>query len=182
MIEDEKLTVDTFGGRVHVEWDQQSSVTPLGQLPFFIEFLKLGNLLEPWINDCPLYLVSPNAPSKRDVLGTLLLSILAGHKRYAHVTTIRCDNVNPSLLGMNQIVSEDSLRRALLRIAETEEGVVWLQTHLYKCYQPLLDVPWILDVDTTVKVLYGKQEGAVVGYNPKKPGRPSHTYHTFSDV
>lgn len=180
LIEDEKLSVDTFGGRVHVEWDPHSSVTPLGQLPFFIEFLKLGNLLEPWINDCPLQLVSPNAPSKRDVLGTLLLSILAGHKRYAHVTTIRCDTVNPGLLGMSQIVSEDSLRRALLRITETEEGVTWLQAHLYKCYQPLLDVPWILDVDTTIKVLYGKQEGAVVGYNPKKPGRPSHTYHTFS--
>ncbi len=81
---------------------------------------------------------------------------------------------------MKQIVSEDSLRRALLRIADTEKGVTWLQTHLYKCYQALLDVPWILDVDTTVKVLYGKQEGAVVGYNPKKTGRPSHTYHTFS--
>ena len=179
LIEDKKLSVDTFGGRVHVEWDPQSSVTPLGQLPFFIEFLKLGNLLEPWIQDCPLHLTSPNAPSKHDVLGTLLLSILAGHKRYAHVTTIRCDHVNPSLLGMSKIVSEDSLRRALLKIIE-EEGISWLQKHLYKCYQPLLEVPWILDVDTTIKVLYGKQEGAVVGYNPKKPGRPSHTYHTFS--
>jgi len=29
-----------------------------------------------------------------------------------------------------------------------------------------------------VKCLYGKQEGAVVGYNPKKPGRPSHSYHS----
>ena len=180
LIDESKLAVDTFGGRVHVEWDPQSAVTPLGQLPFFIEFLKLGNLLDPWIEDCPLHLTSPNAPSKRDVLGTLLLSILAGHRRYAHVTTIRCDGVNPELLGMSQIVSEDSLRRALLKIAETDVGVSWLQTHLYKCYQPLLDVPWILDVDTTVKVLYGKQEGAVVGYNPKKPGRPSHTYHTFS--
>jgi Transposase DDE domain group 1 len=179
LIEEERLAVDTFGGRVHVEWDPQSSVTPLGQLPFFIEFLKLGNLLDPWIKECPLYLVSPNAPSKQDVLGTLLLSILAGHKRYAHVTAIRCDQVNPSLLGMSKIVSEDSLRRALLKIVE-EEGISWLQKHLYRCYQPLLEVPWVLDVDTTVKVLYGKQEGAVVGYNPKKPGRPSHTYHTFS--
>lgn len=179
LTDDSKLAVDTFGGRVHVEWDPQSSVTPLGQLPFFIEFLKLGNLLDPWIDDCPLSLTSPNAPGKRDVLGTLLLSILAGHRRYAHVTTIRCDHVNPSLLGMDKIVSEDSLRRALLKILD-EEGVFWLQKHLYKCYQPLLEVPWILDVDTTVKVLYGKQEGAVVGYNPKKPGRPSHTYHTFS--
>ena len=80
LIDDSRLAVDTFGGRVHVEWDPQSSVTPLGQLPFFIEFLKLGNLLDPWVNDCPLHLTSPNAPSKRDVLGTLLLSILAGHK------------------------------------------------------------------------------------------------------
>ena len=27
--------------------------------------------------------------------------------------------------------------------------------------------------------MYGHQEGAVVGYNPHKPGRPSHTYHTY---
>ena len=31
-----------------------------------------------------------------------------------------------------------------------------------------------------MKPLYGRQEGAVVGFNPKKPGRPSHCYHTYS--
>jgi len=31
----------------------------------------------------------------------------------------------------------------------------------------------------TVKPLYGHQQGAVLGYNPHKPGRPSHTYHTY---
>ena len=40
--------------------------------------------------------------------------------------------------------------------------------------------PQILDVDTTIKPLYGHQEGTVLGYNPKKPGRPSHCYHTYS--
>ena len=44
---------------------------------------------------------------------------------------------------------------------------------------PLLQEPWVLDVDTTIKPLYGTQEGAVVGYNPRKPGRPSHCYHTY---
>jgi hypothetical protein len=29
-----------------------------------------------------------------------------------------------------------------------------------------------------VKTLYGEQEGAEIGYNPHKPGRPSHAYHT----
>ena len=37
----------------------------------------------------------------------------------------------------------------------------------------------VLDIDTTLKQLYGRQEGAVVGYNPKKPGRPSHVHHTY---
>jgi hypothetical protein len=39
--------------------------------------------------------------------------------------------------------------------------------------------PWILDIDTTVKPLYGHQEGAVVSYNPNKRGRPSHSYHCY---
>ncbi|MGZ9127183.1 MAG: hypothetical protein ACXW4Z_05355 [Candidatus Binatia bacterium] len=43
----------------------------------------------------------------------------------------------------------------------------------------VLNAPWLLDVDGTVKPLYGKQQGAVVGYNPHKPGRPSHAYHTY---
>jgi hypothetical protein len=29
------VAVDTCGGRIHVEWDSQAAVTPLGQLPFF---------------------------------------------------------------------------------------------------------------------------------------------------
>ena len=37
----------------------------------------------------------------------------------------------------------------------------------------------VLDLDATVKPLYGHQEGAEVGYNPLKPGRPSHVLHTL---
>jgi hypothetical protein len=122
--------------------------------------------------------VSGNAPTKAEVLGTWMLSALSGHKRYSHVTTIRCDGVNPGLLGMRRVISEDALRRALAAVPE-DEGVAWLDGHLSESVAPLLDAPWILDIDTTVKPLYGKQEGAVVSYNPKKPGRPSHSYHTY---
>src|SRR5690242_16550735 len=38
---------------------------------------------------------------------------------------------------------------------------------------------WGLDADTTIKPLYGHREGAELGYNPKKPGRPSHVYHSY---
>ncbi len=172
------LAVDTFSGRVHVEWDPEGSVSPMGQLAFFVEYLKQGGLFDPWVGDCPLYLRSPNAPSKRDVLGTLLLSVLAGHRRYAHITCLRSDGVSPGLLGMKKVVSEESVRRGLSKIA-LDEGIAWLHRHLDYLYRPLLREPWVLDVDTTIKPLYGHQEGAVLGYNPKKPGRPSHAYHTY---
>ena len=87
--------------------------------------------------------------------------------------------LSPGVLpGMSKVISEDALRRALLAIPEAA-GVSWLDGHLRDSTAPLLDVPWILDIDTTIKPLYGKQEGAVVSYNPKKPGRPSHSYHTY---
>ncbi len=42
-----------------------------------------------------------------------------------------------------------------------------------------LRTDWILDIDTTIKLLFGHQAGAEIGYNPTKPGRPSHTLHTY---
>lgn len=172
------VAVDTYGGRVHIEWDHATSVTPMGQLPFFIEFLKRTELFDHLIATCPLKYISPNAPKVCDVLGTILLSVLSGHTRYSHITTIRTDQVNAPLLGMEKIVSEDSVRRALLKL-EIKDAAQWLSNALKNCYLEMLSIPWVLDVDTTVKCLYGKQEGAIVGYNPKKPGRPSHTYHTY---
>ena len=77
-VEELSAIADTFAGRVHVEWDATAPVTPFGQLPFFIDFLKQANLFDPWVADCPLYLTSPNAPRKRDLLGTVMLSVLAG--------------------------------------------------------------------------------------------------------
>ena len=176
-VQKQSIALDTFGGRIHVEWDPAAAVTPLGQLPFFIEFLKVSGLFDAWVADCPLTYQSNNAPDKRAVLATFLLSILAGHHRYAHITAIRHDGIHPELLGVAQLVSEDSARRALALIEESV-GVAWLDRHLAKTTRPLLATPWILDLDATVKCLYGQQEGAVLGYNPKKPGRPSHSYHS----
>ena len=172
------LSLDTFAGKIQVKWAPAAEVSSLGQMPFFIEFLKTTGLFEGWVKDCPLQYTSPNAPAKRDVLGTLLLSVLAGHWRYAHINALRSDGVNPELLGMTKVASEDSVRRALSALKE-EESEVWLKKHLKASYEPLLEEPWALDVDTTVKPLYGHQEDAKVGYNPQKPGRPSHAYHSY---
>ena len=77
-------------------------MSALGLMPFFTEFLKTSGLFDAWVRDCPLEYTSPNTPPKRDVLGTILLSVLAGHWRYAHISAIRGDGVNPGLLGMRR--------------------------------------------------------------------------------
>lgn len=172
------VVVDTFAGPIHVEWDPDAAVTPLGHLAFFAEYLKASGRFDALVADCPLHYSSPNAPAKRDVIGTAALAILAGQWRYAHITGLRGETVNAALLGMSKVVSEDAVRRGLDKI-EAAAGTAWLHAHLDDTVRPLLAELWILDCDTTIKPLYGHQEGAVVGYNPHKPGRPSHAYHSF---
>ena len=152
----QSIALDTFGGRIHVEWDPAAAVTPLGQLPFFIELLKVSGVFEAWVADCPLAYHSNHASDKRAVLATLLLSILAGHHRYAHITAIRHDGIHPELLGVATLVSEDAARRALARMDESS-GVAWLDRHLATTTQPLLATPWILDLDATVRCGGGRQ-------------------------
>lgn len=172
------LSVETPGGRIHVKWDTHATATPFGQMAFFIEFLMLTGVYSAWIQTCPLSYSGPHSSKIADILGTWFLSVLSGHRRYAHITTLRADGVMPELLGMSHTVSEDTVRRGLSAI-DDEAGQRWLQKHIDESTGTLLSAPWILDVDVTVKPLYGHQEGAVLGYNPKKPGRPSHTYHTY---
>jgi hypothetical protein len=59
-------------------------------------------------------------PEVVDVLGTWLLSILDGQRRYAHVTGLRGDEVAPQIFGMNKIISDESLRRALAHLAPNQ--------------------------------------------------------------
>lgn len=191
-----ELSIATPGGRFQVRWDEGGSATVLGQLGFFAEFLEVSGLFDRWTEGCPMGYTSPNAPTVRDVLGTWLLSILDGQRRYAHVIGLRGDAVAPQILGMNKIVSDESLRRALAhlappvgkRCAEAERirreaqlarSTAWMDTALAESTRDALITGWILDCDATVKLLYGHQDGAEIGYNPTKPGRPSHTIHTY---
>ena len=192
----EALRVHTPGGVFSVRWDARGSATAMGQLAFFAEYLEATGLFEAWLKSCPLSYTSPNAPALVDVLGTWMLSILDGHCRYAHVGALRGDGVAPSILGMGKIIGDDSLRRALSAIAPAPDdkhtseqraaqqaqlacSVQWMQEQLKHSIAQATATPWILDCDTTIKVLYGKQDGAVVSYNPHKPGRPSHAIHTY---
>ena len=132
------LRVVTPGGVFQVRWDENASASALGQLAFFGEFLEVSGLFQRWVENCPLEYTSPNAPEVRDVLGTWLLSILDGQRRYAHINALRADAVAPQILGMTRIISDESLRRALKALAPsigkncTEEERLKLQAQFDK--------------------------------------------------
>jgi hypothetical protein len=170
--------VYTDGGAVHIDWDNEAPVTPHGQLPFFAEYLHSAAQFSRWCASCPLTYTSNNAPAVKDVLGTLMLSTLCGHTRYSHIDAICGDRVSAEVLGINRIVSSDSARRAFTA-TDAQQCEDWQLKQLLQTYEPLLAEPYIVDVDVSVVPLYGHQEGAVKGYNPKKPGRPSHAYHIY---
>jgi len=114
----EALVIEPEGGRYQVEWDDSAPATPYGQLVFFAQFLKAGGLFSRLCASAPFAFKSNNAPEIVDVLGTLVLSILAGHSRYAHIGALRFDQVSAPILAMSKVISEDSARCSLQKLEQ----------------------------------------------------------------
>ena len=138
----------------------------------------MSNTWQEFVASCPLTYSSPNAPTVAEILATIVYSILIGQHRYAHMTALSGDAVMASLFGVKTFRSQDSVRRAFEH-ADEEAITQWIDQQVDRTFAPLLELEWVLDLDATINVLYGHQEAAQVGYNPTKPGRPSHVYQAM---
>ena len=107
-----KLLLTGGGDRYEVEWDAEARVTPMGSLVFFAQYLQTGGLMDRLCAGTPLAYSSNNAPKERDVLGTIVLSILNGQTRYAHINALRGDRVGADVLGVSKLVSEEIMLEA----------------------------------------------------------------------
>ena len=106
------MAVDALGGRMHERWDEGARSHSQRRVAVFAEFLATAGIFDRWVEDCPVAYTGPNAPSKQDVLATLLLAILVGHKRYAHISALRGHAVAVQALGMRRLISEEAMRCA----------------------------------------------------------------------
>jgi hypothetical protein len=85
-VEVHSAIADTFAGRVHVEWDATAPVTPFGQLPFFIDYLKQAGLFDAWWRTARCRSPAPTpkkarAARHRDAVGVGRPSPLRAHHR-----------------------------------------------------------------------------------------------------
>ena len=55
-------SLDTFSGKIQVKWVPEAAVSALGQMPFFIEFLKTSGLFDAWVDQCPLHCIRQSNP------------------------------------------------------------------------------------------------------------------------
>jgi hypothetical protein len=118
-----------------------------------------------------------NRYSVGEMLLALLYPILLGLDRIDTTQLLRQNGVFQYLTGLPSYPDATTLRRFLLRVAPIALPKLRALHDRFLHRMTLLPEPpsrVIFDVDSTVLVVYGKQEQARIGYNPVKRGRPSY--------
>jgi hypothetical protein len=120
-----------------------------------------------------------------DLILMLLFLLIAGVQRIHKSDKLQYDGFFGSLLGLESLPDESSIRRFLKRLCpEAIRQLVRLHDALRR---ELFSVPsartsLTFHLDSVVLTLWGKQQGARLGYNPKARGRRSyHPILCFED-
>jgi len=164
-------SLNTLGGLVTVERTDEA-LTPYGGLAAWSAFVGRMGTFERLAERCPVGRTSPNAAPVREVLHSFAVTALIEGRRFRHVGWVQDDPGVAAVLGLARVRGEDALPR-LVRGLSAAEARTWLGTAESELYRALPE-RFIGDWDSTVNTRYGQQEGAEVGYNPFKRGRPSH--------
>jgi hypothetical protein len=112
-----------------------------------------------------------------EMLLALLYPMILGLERLETTQLLRQNGVFQYLTGLSSYPDATSLRRFLLRaVPHMLPRLRALHDQFLRrmTNRPHPPTRLIFDVDSTVLVLYGKQEQARIGYNPIKRGRPSY--------
>jgi len=112
-----------------------------------------------------------------DSLLSLLYPLVLGFNRIETTFLLKRNNVFHYITGLSVYPNPTTIRRFVRRFAEENlNSFMKLHDQLRTYFLQLSSAPSsvIFDLDTTVLTVFGHQEGAKVGFNPKKRGRPSY--------
>lgn len=139
----------------------------------FFQKLNLRSYLSRYI----LFSQRNNRYSIAEEILALLYPIILGLGRIETFHILKHNGVFQYITGLQAYPNPTTLRRFLLRLASTSLSRL-RKLHdkllLMMILKPIPPIRIIFDLDSTVLILYGKQEFANIGYNPIKKGRPSY--------
>lgn len=155
--------------------DTKRAVTPYGGLAVFVEYLRKIEYAETVRKLIPIEFTSPNAIDPTETFTAFLISVLSGARRFAHASLLRFDKVLHCLLGIMRFPTDDTMRNLFKRFSQGKVSEFFSNLTQWQIQRlPERSEGYSLDLDSTVFERYGRQQGALKGYNPKKHGRPSH--------
>ncbi len=150
-------------------------ISPFGGIFLVLEFFRKINLAGKLSDAFPFEYTSPNAISASQTFTYFLLTVLCGAKRFAHTLMMKADDSLRIMTGMDRFPNDDTIRNMFKNFGMKENYEFF--TNIWSwLLERIGQVPGglTMDLDSTVFVRYGKQEGSKRGYNPKKRGRCSH--------
>jgi hypothetical protein len=112
-----------------------------------------------------------------DLFLALLYAVIAGLRRINKTEILQYNGTFLNLLGLDRFLDQSRLRRFLKTLSPT---VIRQLVRLHDRLRPQwFEVPYrpgslLFDLDSVVVTVYGKPQGARLGYNPKKKGRRSY--------
>lgn len=107
------------------------------------------------------------------IIESFWTSIWIGASRFCHSGYLRYDKVLKEIFGWKESPSESTYSRFFRKFTWARNDAVFPAIQQW-FFEELSFNNMTLDLDSSVITRYGEQEGAKVGYNPRKPGRASH--------
>jgi hypothetical protein len=154
----------------------ESHLTHFGGLVLLHQFCKRLKLR--WLLQNRVRIPQRNADYlPADLILALLYAMIAGLRRVNKTELLQYNGTFLELLGLSRFPDQSTLRRFLQRLpTQSVRQLVGLHDRLRAQLFGLPKTPTslIFDLDSVVLTLYGHQQGARVGYNPKKKGRRSY--------
>lgn len=152
----------------------EKAATGWGGLSLVAEYFRRIGLRELLGAALPDGRTSPNQCSVVDMAMAMMVNVLMGGARFAHVERLRSDEVLRTVFEIKRMPSAATLTRYFGGFVRKQSERL---AELFERYTVELlgsAKEEVLDLDSTVFDRYGEQEGSHKGYHPRRPGRPSH--------
>lgn len=148
-------------------------ITPWGGISLLKRLMERSG-----INQVIASLPLPRQGSNRgykplQLLTAFFVSVWCGASRFAHLEVTRQDEVVRQMFGWKQMAGHKAFQRYFKKFNQADNQRVFSELYQW-FFRQIHVVNYTVDFDSTIMTRYGNQEGASVGYNPKKPGRKSH--------
>jgi hypothetical protein len=148
-------------------------ITPWSGMIFMKKLLEKSGIIQKFVQ---AHL--PDQGSNRgfdpvQLITCFMVSVWCGANRFEHLEVARFDDVLRQIFGFKRMAGHKAYLRYFRKFTIAINQRIFASLGRWFFSQVKLD-NCTVDVDSTVMVRYGDQEGAMRGYNPAKKGRKSH--------